>query len=303
MRYTEQQMTSELLDQPPFSGAPRKLFICSTPRSGSYLLCRYMINAGLGMPHEYFNPIIMRQMAPRLGLRDAIVGLQWQPRGLRDRMPFGNPARAAEEAFLQRYLEALIPLRCQGGIFAAKIHHEHLVKVLENPTGRQLLDGGVFVYLYREDLLKQAISAQFAYLTGRWSVDDTVSTPPVENPDFFETKLLDDLLKSLAEQDRYWRVFLAQNCLHPLAISYEQLCKAPYAFVDRIARHLGMEPASLRRDYVEGPESRPDDPDLPSKDEIARHYIASAGTLRDADPASAPRKSRSEPARLEKAAE
>ena len=61
MRYTQTQMTGELLDQPEFTGEPLKIFICSTPRSGSYMLCRYMINAGLGVPHEYFNPNIMRR--------------------------------------------------------------------------------------------------------------------------------------------------------------------------------------------------------------------------------------------------
>ena len=78
MRYSEHQVSSELLDQPAFAGAPRKLFICSTPRSGSYLLCRYMINAGLGVPHEYFNPIIMRQIAPRFGLGDDVAPLKWR---------------------------------------------------------------------------------------------------------------------------------------------------------------------------------------------------------------------------------
>ena len=48
MRYTETQMTSELLDQPRFTGEPTRIFICSTPRSGSYMLCRYMIDANSG---------------------------------------------------------------------------------------------------------------------------------------------------------------------------------------------------------------------------------------------------------------
>src|SRR5215469_8371379 len=88
MRYTEAQLTSELLDQPEFNGKPAKIFICSTPRSGSYMLCRYMINAGLGVPHEYFNPVIIRQLAPRLGLGAAAAKLRWRRRGLRDRLPF-----------------------------------------------------------------------------------------------------------------------------------------------------------------------------------------------------------------------
>src|SRR5207237_10147317 len=100
MRYTEAQMTSELLDQPSFSGQPRKIFICSTPRSGSYMLCRYMINAGLGVPHEYFNPVIMRDIAPRLGLEKDIEKLKWRARGLRGGIPFAERKRSAVVQFL-----------------------------------------------------------------------------------------------------------------------------------------------------------------------------------------------------------
>src|SRR5437762_7245873 len=128
MRYTEAQITSELLDQPQFSGEPRKIFICSTPRSGSYMLCRYMINAGLGVPHEYFNPVIMRDIAPRLGLKKDIKHLKWRARGLRDRLPFVTMERLAEIKFLSKYLKSLIPRRCQYGIFAAKIHFDPSTK-------------------------------------------------------------------------------------------------------------------------------------------------------------------------------
>src|SRR5438477_1047551 len=104
MRYTEAQITSELLDQPPFFETPRKIFICSTPRSGSYMLCRLMINAGIGVPHEYFNPVIMRGIAPRFGLATDLQGLKWRPRSLIDRLLFGNRDRAAEVQFLAKYV-------------------------------------------------------------------------------------------------------------------------------------------------------------------------------------------------------
>src|SRR5438270_10596311 len=113
MRYTEAQLTSELLDQPEFTGEPQKIFICSTPRSGSYMLCRYMVNAGIGVPHEYFNPVIMRAIAPRLGLGSEIKQLQWRPRTLRDRLPLPKPDRTSEIDFLAKYTRALIPRRCQ----------------------------------------------------------------------------------------------------------------------------------------------------------------------------------------------
>src|SRR5215469_12777515 len=52
--YTEQEVNSEAFDQ-PVSRVGAKIIICSTPRTGSYLLCRAMIHAGIGIPHEYFN--------------------------------------------------------------------------------------------------------------------------------------------------------------------------------------------------------------------------------------------------------
>jgi LPS sulfotransferase NodH len=283
MRYTENQMTSELLDQPRFTGEPTKIFICSTPRSGSYMLCRYMINAGLGVPHEYFNPVIMRQIAPRLGLEKGIERLKWRRRTLRDRLPFRQADRVAEEDFLARYMTVLIPRRCQGGIFAAKIHFEDYVTVLDNPVGRKLLDGGLFIYLFREDLLKQAVSRNYSYLTGRWGDDDTVSTAPSEQTDLLEVAGVDRELETLADEDRGWRVFLAKNGLSPMSISYEQLCEDPPRFVAAIARRLGIDPDTLRQGYSEPIGSLAgDDPALPSKGEVARRYLAAVRQLRGA---------------------
>jgi len=274
MRYTERQISSELLDQPEFPGLPRKVFICSTPRSGSYLLCRAMINAGLGVPHEYFNPIVIRQIAPRFGLREEIGNLRWWPRGRLDRLSLRRSERAAEIEFLEKYLRALMSKRCQGGVFAAKMHYRDYLKVLDNPVGRRLLDGGLFIHLYRDDMLKQAVSAHFAQLTGRWGIDDTVTTEPAINPDFFEVKAIDETLNNLSEQDRGWRVFLARNGVAPMSISYETLCKDPFAFVVAIARRLGMDPGQLRQGYSETEPPSEADPKLPSKGEVARRYLA-----------------------------
>jgi LPS sulfotransferase NodH len=272
MRYTEAQVTSELLDQPEFHGQPTKIFILSTPRSGSYMLCRHMINAGLGVPHEYFNPIIMRQIAPRLGLSPD--GLQWRAYSRWDRLGFGRAARAAERDFLAKYIAALIPRRCQHGIFAAKMHFDQYFTVLNNPVGWRLLDGGLFIHLYREDLLRQAVSAYFSFVTGRWGIDDTVTTAPVPQSDLFDVASLQRMLTELAEADREWRLLLAQNGLAAMSISYERLCNDTSGFVAAIARRLGIDPATLRHGYSEGSEPVQDDPSLPSKSEVVRHYLA-----------------------------
>jgi LPS sulfotransferase NodH len=244
------------------------------------MLCRYMINAGLGVPHEYFNPVIMREIAPRLGLGKAIQGLNWRNLSLRDRLPFGKRDRSAEAEFLGKYVPTLIPRRCQRGIFAAKIHFDHYHRVLDNPVGRELLDGGLFIFIFREDLLRQAISRNFAYVTGRWGIDDTVTTTPSTQQDLMHVRAIDRELETLADEDRGWRVFLARNGLAPMSISYEQLCKDPTGFVAAIAQRLGIDPGTLRQGYNEAAMPSDNDPSAASKSEAALRYLSSVRKLR-----------------------
>ena len=281
MRYTELQISSELLDQPEFTDQPKKILICSTPRSGSYLLCRQMINAGLGIPHEYFNPIVMRQMAPRLGLESDIRGLTWWPRGWKDRLLLRRRrGPEAEQAFLRKYLRFLLTRRCQRGIFAAKVHFRDYRRTLDNPIGDELLEDTLFIRLYREDILQQAVSEHFGQLTGRWGIDDSVTTTPAANPNFLDPGAIDQALNDLADQDRNWRVFFARRGIVPVSVSYEQLCEDPFAFLQTIARRIGMDPVTLRRGYSETEPKRMGDPDLPSKGQVANHYLAAMASRR-----------------------
>lgn len=298
LRYTELQISSELLDQPEFTGQPRKILICSTPRSGSYLLCRQMINAGLGIPHEYFNPIVMRQMAPRLGLENDLRGLTWSPRlGLEGELRkrswsprawkhrlFSRRQRTpvAEMAFLRKYLRFLLTRRCQGGVFAAKVHFRDYRKTLANPVGDELLKDTLFIQLYREDILKQAVSEHFAQLTGQWGIDESVTTTPAANPNFLDPGAVDRAVNDLADQDRGWRVFFARRGIVPVSISYERLSQDPFSFVELIARRVGIDPVALRRGYRETTPGLAGRPALPSKDEVADHYLAAMANRRSA---------------------
>jgi LPS sulfotransferase NodH len=283
LRYTELQISSELLDQPEFTAKPKKILICSTPRSGSYLLCRQMINAGLGVPHEYFNPIVMRQMAPRLGLESDIRGLTWWPRGWKDRLLLRRRREpGAELVFLRKYLGFLLTRRCQGGIFAAKVHFRDYRRTLENPVGDELLADTLFIQLYREDILKQAVSEHFGQLTGQWGIDASVTTPPATDPNFLDPVAVDRALNDLADQDRGWRVFFARRGVIPLSISYERLCENPFSFLEVIARRIGVDPGTLRRGYSETESGSAADPGLPSKGDVARHYLAAMASQRAA---------------------
>jgi LPS sulfotransferase NodH len=240
-----------------------------------------MINAGLGIPHEYFNPIVMCQIAPRLGLESDIRGLTWWPRGWKDRLLLRRRrAPEAEQAFLRQYLRFLLTRRCQGGIFAAKVHFRDYRRTLDNSIGDELLADTLFIQLYREDILKQAVSEHFGQLTGQWGIDDSVTTTPAANPNFLDPAAVDRAVNDLADQDRGWRVFFARRGIVPLAISYERLCEDPFSFLETIAGRLGIDPATLRRGYSETAPRLAGDPALPSKGEVARHYLAAMASRR-----------------------
>jgi hypothetical protein len=67
---TEYELDDARYDQPVLvAGVPRRDYvICTTPRCGSWLLCRQLFNAGLGVPSEYFNVRHVVELSRRWGL-------------------------------------------------------------------------------------------------------------------------------------------------------------------------------------------------------------------------------------------
>ena len=154
--------------------------------------------------------------------------------------------------------------------------------MLDNPVGWKLLRGGLFIHLYREDLLGQAISLHFARATGRWGIDDTVVTPPVTTLDFFDTSALDRTVEEMARDDLEWRIILARSGTAAVSVSYERFCQDPFGFVIELARRLGIDPGLLRHGYSEAREPERRDPALPNKGEIARNYLSAMQKMQGA---------------------
>jgi hypothetical protein len=124
----------------------------------------------------------------------------------------------AEINFLTKYLSVLVRKRRQRGIFAAKIHFEDFITVLDNPVGLSSSMAGYLSISSERIWLKQAVLRNFAFATGRWGIDDTVTTAPLAASDLLSVTGLDRELKVLAHEDHGWRVFLARNGLSPMTI-------------------------------------------------------------------------------------
>jgi LPS sulfotransferase NodH/glycosyltransferase involved in cell wall biosynthesis len=257
-RLTEAQLTDPRFDLPA-TETHTKVFICATPRSGSWLLCRALLHHGIGVPHEYYNPRHFGVLGPRYGvpaLRDAT-------------------RLRADAAVRRAFNAALLARRSPGGVFSAKIHWGEYAAYLDNAEGDALFQAGHFIHLYREDVLGQAISMHIASETGIWGSDATVATPPAKVPSFFNTAAIGEHMRVLAESDLSWRLFFARNAITPLRFSYEQLRDDLPHVVRTIIDRFGLAVPPDTPAYVEdGPDEYRDASVPPRSDIRAAFYRA-----------------------------
>jgi trehalose 2-sulfotransferase len=252
---TESEVNSSRFDQPPGALAT-KLIICSTPRSGSSLLCRAMMHHGIGIPHEYFNGLNASAIAPRLGAGDV-----------------ASPELEVDGAARRRYIAALIGHRTINGIFAVKIQGGQFAQYFNRSLNTPLFHGAHFIHLRRGDLLAQAISFHVALLTGRWGRDGTTTTRVVQNPQFFDRAAIDNLLHVLADQDREWRLSFAHHGIVPLSLTYEGIKDDLPGALRNIATYTNLALPSYEFDYCESAPGEFRGPDEPAKSAIRQWFI------------------------------
>jgi LPS sulfotransferase NodH len=252
MRLSDEQLNSAEMDQPIFGETPRKLLILAPPRTGSSHLCRLMINAGIGIPHEYFNELHIRRLAGRFGILGAADAFQMSADSL------------------LRYVQQLFAVRSRDGLFATKIQHKQYRLFIQNKIEFNVFDGANLVYLTRKDVLAQAVSWHFAELTGRWSFDHWNLTRPKEEADFYDVAAINTCVDEILAEQVLWEYFFHKNRLLPLRITYEDLVEDPIPIVQELAQRGGLSPAQLHvRLEAEGPYGS--DPALPSKHDVIAH--------------------------------
>ncbi|HWA90604.1 MAG TPA: Stf0 family sulfotransferase [Rhizomicrobium sp.] len=234
-------------------GVPlRRVVLCSSPRTGSYLLCEAMRRLGLGVPHEYFNPPTMRVLTRRwaLAMPERVKPSAWL------RLGHARNLRA-----LEAYLAALMRMRTRNFVFAAKLQYWQYERLLDNPTGAVFLNNARFLYLYREDLLGQAISFRLAEATGKWGVDGVATTTAKRARDLLDIEALDRAVAMIRGEEKGWRRFFARESIRPRILSYESMRDDPLAAARSLAGDLlpadaepGLPPATTPD--VEGAEAR-----------------------------------------------
>jgi LPS sulfotransferase NodH len=203
---------------------PDSYIICSTPRSGSTLLCGLLAATGAaGEPDSYF-----------MGELDPVWIKEW-----------GLPPREAreEEGYATAYLQAAIKAgRGKTSLFGLRLMKRDLTGLLDligashpdMPSDRARLEAAFgetrFLHLSREDKLAQAVSLVRAEQSGLWHVApdgrEVERLAPPRPPQYDFARLLETLTR-LEEQDAAWLEWFAQEEIEPLPLRYESLAADP----------------------------------------------------------------------------
>ncbi len=211
--------------------------ICSTPRTGSTLLCGLLESTKVaGSPDSYF----MRNLDP-------VWAEQW-----------GLPSREnrSDRDYSAAYLKA-VTTAGRGGtkVFGLRLMRENLDdlsamidKVFPDlPSDKARLEAAfgniLYIHLTREDKLAQAISLVKAEQTGLWHIapdgTEIERLAPPKDPEYDFNRIARELAE-LEQYDLAWTTWLDQQGIDPLRIGYENLSADPADAVRRICLALGV---------------------------------------------------------------
>ena len=208
-------------DYPSTESASQTLVICSARRTGSYELCRYLVAAGIGVPHEYFHENYAHRLATRWSL----------------------PENPLSEAELPRYLDLLRRRRAQGGVFATKLQFAQFQSVLRNRWGAALFDEACVVHLVRPDVTAQYASLRASLESGIWDFSPRQSGSPrvreAENSETFFTQALSDLDTLVGEDAGFRRLFVLLG-IRPIFVTTDELFQDPRNIVLSIAQAMSL---------------------------------------------------------------
>jgi LPS sulfotransferase NodH len=186
----------------------RTYIVCSTPRSGSGLLCRGLASSRCaGAPAEYFN-----------ANQRVALSSRWAC----------GPA-------LDDYVAALRAHRASpGAVLGTKLHWDQL-EALGAEAGRpgqpaelaellaELFGNATYVHISREDVDRQAVSFWTALNTGVWSVPVDGDGPANDGPVPYDFEALESCRHEIRRGDDGWGRLFAARHIVPVRVRYEEL--------------------------------------------------------------------------------
>lgn len=221
--------------------AYKAYMICTSPRSGSTLLCSLLRETGVaGNPNSHFH-------FPSLE--------KWLATYHLHREDFSTENKALKAVFAKaiqrgRGANPVFGLRMQRPSFP--FFATALASLYPNaPAERQRLEDAfgptLFISLNRPDKIEQAISYVIAEQTGLWhraaDGSELERVSPPQPPRYDEYAIARELTALQKMQDE-WEEWFAREGITPHRISYDHLSEAPQATLASILKALGLDPSA-----------------------------------------------------------
>ena len=221
----------------------KSYIICTSPRSGSTLLCKLLSATGVaGRPDSYFH-------APSLD--------KWLIDYDMQRDQFTSDKAALDAVFVAAIAEGtgdtgIFGLRLQRHSFAY-FTQQLATKYPDQPSDaarlQAVFENPLFIHLTREDKLEQAVSYVKAAQSGLWhkAPDGTEveRLSPPQDP-VYDRKAIAAQLAASEQMDADWTAWFTAESITPLRITYDALATRPVKTVKTILNILGVaHPDSL----------------------------------------------------------
>lgn len=212
--------------------------ICTSPRSGSTLLCDLLTATGIaGVPDSYFH---------RPSVSDWLASFDLTPQ-----------SAASKQVILDAIFQAAIA-RGSGetGIFGLRLQRHsfdffaqelailHPGHTSDAQRFRAAFGRTLFVHLTRRDKVEQAISYVKARQTGLWHVASDGTELERLNPHaepIYDGAELRNCYETMMAYDRDWRGWFERENIDPLRISYDALSADPLEVLCQVLDRLGVD--------------------------------------------------------------
>ncbi|MBD0862116.1 sulfotransferase [Gordonia sp. zg691] len=232
------------------SSGPSDYLVCASQRSGSTLLVESLAATGVaGRPEEFFQYFAASSRSPQPREWFAGVG---DPTILRllDPSEPGVVDRRDADTWRADVLDAG---RTDNGVWGGKLMWNQTPLLIGRSrigsgslrtAVRWLFDGAdpLFVHVYRNDVVPQAVSMWRAVQTQVWrndgSDDDTENDSAI-----YHAGGIAHLAGILRDQERQWRNWFDAERIEPLDIEFRDLVDDPTKATARVLEKIGQDPA------------------------------------------------------------
>lgn len=217
--------------------------ICTSPRSGSTLLCRLLREAGnAGFPESHFHePSLDKWLGYHQLREDEFDSRQDALKTvLASTVEYGKGGSDIFALRLQRHSFSFF-VEQLAVLYPALDDDKSRIEAAFGPT--------LFVHLTRQNKLDQAISYVKAQQSGLWHIaPDGTELERLAKPEEprYDREAIAAQLDQFIRMDAEWEAWFAKERIEPLRVTYDELSSAPYATLSRVLDAIGLKPKQTR---------------------------------------------------------